>query len=160
MPPHTHTQKKYKEAVQSATKALDIAPNDVKALYRRGQAHVALKQWEEGFKDLRLAVSLDVTNKEVADFLKQSAAAYQKESDAKADAAKPTRQLGSLLDGATNFAQPGAAKAASEKLVALSSDKAFLAKLAEDGGIPQIINALPKVTTDVSAHLSWLPQGY
>jgi len=52
----------YKECVEGCSKALESDRGNLKALFRKAQAHAALKQVEEAFRDLRLLLDLDKTN--------------------------------------------------------------------------------------------------
>ncbi|XP_048589916.1 protein unc-45 homolog A isoform X3 [Nematostella vectensis] len=53
---------KYEAAIKDATKALDIVPNDPKALFRRSQAFEATGRLEEAFKDARTLSHLEPKN--------------------------------------------------------------------------------------------------
>lgn len=52
-------------ALESAKKALEIDPNNVKGLFRRAQAHAALKEYDEAKKDLLDALKIDPTNTDI-----------------------------------------------------------------------------------------------
>eukprot|EP00056_Hartaetosiga_gracilis_P005802 m.89143 g.89143 ORF g.89143 m.89143 type:complete len:1024 (+) comp12287_c0_seq2:79-3150(+) len=54
---------KHSEAVDSCTAALDLSPVDVKALYRRSQAHEKLGDVKNAFKDMANASRFDPNNK-------------------------------------------------------------------------------------------------
>merc|ERR1712137_344253 len=51
-------QEKHKKAVEFATKALEIEPNNVKALFRRGKSYVAINEVEAAQQDLDKAYEL------------------------------------------------------------------------------------------------------
>ncbi|EDO37148.1 predicted protein [Nematostella vectensis] len=55
-------EEKYEAAIKDATKALDIVPNDPKALFRRSQAFEATGRLEEAFKDARTLSHLEPKN--------------------------------------------------------------------------------------------------
>ncbi|KAL6068026.1 Peptidyl-prolyl cis-trans isomerase D [Balamuthia mandrillaris] len=57
--------KHYAAVVADCTNALAIDPQNVKGLYRRGQARCGLKEWTEAKKDLAEAAKLEPQNKAV-----------------------------------------------------------------------------------------------
>jgi len=63
-------RKDYAEATEHATKVLDIEPNNLKALLRRGQSRLYGGFLEESKADLKRAQGLDATNTAVAKLLK------------------------------------------------------------------------------------------
>ena len=52
--------------MKNCTEALDLTPSDTKALYRRAQAHEALEDMNNAFKDMATASRLDPSNKHMA----------------------------------------------------------------------------------------------
>ncbi|GFZ17319.1 tetratricopeptide repeat (TPR)-like superfamily protein [Actinidia rufa] len=50
---------KYEDTIKDCTKALELNPNYVKALLRRGEAHEKLEHFEEAVADLKKVVELD-----------------------------------------------------------------------------------------------------
>lgn len=62
-------QKEYDKAIQDCDKALDIIPNDPKALFRRCQAYQALERFEEAYRDARYVNSADPGNKAIQPIL-------------------------------------------------------------------------------------------
>jgi len=77
--------KKYEKARDNCTEALKIEGENVKALYRRGQAYYYLKDFEEAKKDLTLAAKLEPKDNEVKKTLKlvTDQVAAQKEKEKK-----------------------------------------------------------------------------
>ena len=71
---------KYSEAVELATKAIELDAGSVKGLFRRGSAQMALGNFSEAKTDLRQASTLDPKSKEVRDAFNECA---KKESEAK-----------------------------------------------------------------------------
>jgi len=61
---------KYERARDNCTEALKMDPENVKALFRRGQTYYYLKQFEEAKKDLTAALKLEPNNAEVKKTLK------------------------------------------------------------------------------------------
>jgi len=64
-----------KEAVACCTKALALDDKNVKALFRRGQAQLALGEFSDATADAKAALALDPANKQAAALLKKAAAA-------------------------------------------------------------------------------------
>eukprot|EP01117_Protostelium_nocturnum_P020324 TRINITY_DN908_c0_g2_i2.p1 TRINITY_DN908_c0_g2~~TRINITY_DN908_c0_g2_i2.p1 ORF type:complete len:221 (-),score=104.22 TRINITY_DN908_c0_g2_i2:9-671(-) len=64
--------KEFSEARLNCHKALDIDNNNVKALYRKGQAELGLGNIEEAKSDLTEAVKLAPKNKEIRDELEKA----------------------------------------------------------------------------------------
>lgn len=91
-------QKKHKMSRDAATKALEIDPNHVKALYRRGVAHRALGDLDSAKNDLKKAFKTDPTNisvkKELVGIRKQMEEAKAKE---KANLQRAFSKTGSSL---------------------------------------------------------------
>merc|ERR1711972_550611 len=75
--------KDYAEAKNACNAVLKEDTQNVKAIYRRAQAELGLKNFFECIKDCRKVVELDPPNKEARALLKQ-AQAGQKEEDKKA----------------------------------------------------------------------------
>ncbi|CAM6096235.1 unnamed protein product [Calypogeia fissa] len=57
--------KDYKEAVKLTTKVLEVEPQNVKALYRRGQAYIELYDLDVAEWDYKKALELDPQNREI-----------------------------------------------------------------------------------------------
>jgi len=55
----------FTQAAALAEKAMQRDPNSVKAYYRRGQANLALKNWEAAIMDFEVGLKLDATNFEL-----------------------------------------------------------------------------------------------
>ncbi|XP_058207042.1 uncharacterized protein LOC131320364 [Rhododendron vialii] len=56
---------KYEESIKDSTKALELNPNYVKALLRRGEAHEKLEHFEEAIADLKKVLELDQSDVQV-----------------------------------------------------------------------------------------------
>lgn len=72
----------YAEAVRHTTSALEIEPENVKALYRRGKAHSASWDVEEAKRDMRKAAELDTSLASTVEREMRSLAQRVKEKDA------------------------------------------------------------------------------
>lgn len=59
-------EEKYEEVVHHCTEGLAIDADNIKGLFRRGQAYVKLCQYEDAKKDLSKGMQLDPTNKAMA----------------------------------------------------------------------------------------------
>jgi len=78
-------QKKWKEAIEQSTKALEIDHNNVKGIFRKAKGEIGLDKWEEAMKDLNRCKELDPSNKEVLaeiSALKQKIAQHHKKESA------------------------------------------------------------------------------
>merc|ERR1719461_468948 len=69
--------KDWSTATEHATKALDVEPNNVKALMRRGQAQMQNGNLEEAKRDLKKAQSLDKDNSVIKKLLKVCTAKHK-----------------------------------------------------------------------------------
>lgn len=49
---------RYKECVQACDEAIAVDATNIKALYRRGQAQLALKNWSQAVADLQISLNL------------------------------------------------------------------------------------------------------
>ncbi len=58
--------KRYDSALESLNEALDIAPDNAKALYRRGQAFHGKREYEKSLTDLQEAQKLAPNDKAIA----------------------------------------------------------------------------------------------
>jgi len=70
-------KKDWSAATEHATKALDVEPNNVKALMRRGQAQMQNGNLEEAKRDLKRALSLDKSNTVIKKLLKVCTAKHK-----------------------------------------------------------------------------------
>ncbi|KAH3858145.1 hypothetical protein DPMN_100765 [Dreissena polymorpha] len=71
--------KDYEGTVEDCDKALDIAPGNIKALFRKGQAQVYLKAWEKAQDTLTKAANLDPEDKVIQKELVKVKAAMEQE---------------------------------------------------------------------------------
>ncbi|GJQ84534.1 hypothetical protein Trydic_g20030 [Trypoxylus dichotomus] len=53
----------YYDVIKLCTEVISFDPKNYKALYRRGQANMAIKDYKEGLRDFRLALKLQPNNK-------------------------------------------------------------------------------------------------
>ncbi|BDA45510.1 Peptidyl-prolyl cis-trans isomerase FKBP62 [Coccomyxa sp. Obi] len=74
----------WKDAIAAANKVLNSNPSDVKALYRRAQAHLGQQDFVEALVDIKAALQVEPANKDVrvllARYKKESAAANQRDA--------------------------------------------------------------------------------
>jgi tetratricopeptide (TPR) repeat protein len=61
----------FERAASDCSKALDLSPNDQKALFRRVQAYEAMERFEEAYKDARTIWNNDPTFKAIQPFLER-----------------------------------------------------------------------------------------
>jgi FK506-binding protein 4/5 len=61
--------KTFLDVVEQCTKALDLEPDNVKGLFRRGQAHVKLNDYNDAKLDLQKALQIEPENKAVSNQL-------------------------------------------------------------------------------------------
>lgn len=69
----------YQKAIEHCTSALEVDPQNVKGLFRRGQAYSKLHKYDEAKVDLNLALKVDAENKAVMSQLRTLDALIQKE---------------------------------------------------------------------------------
>ena len=74
-------QEKWEEAVTMCDKALELESNNVKGLYRRGQAYLHLDKFTESKVDLQEASKLEPSNKAVLNLLKSVENKLKQEKD-------------------------------------------------------------------------------
>jgi serine/threonine-protein phosphatase 5 len=55
----------FKSAIDDATRSIKLDPTFMKAYHTRGQAYFALKEYENAFKDFRIALDNEPNNKEI-----------------------------------------------------------------------------------------------
>jgi len=68
----------YYSVVRSAQRALQLRPSSVKALYRKGVAHIRLKEYSQGAQCLQKVLQLDPQNKAAAKELQTARMASKK----------------------------------------------------------------------------------
>lgn len=71
----------YSLALSDCTQVLAIAPNDVKALYRRAMAYQAAGNLTDAFTDIKLLLSVDPRNKEATELARNLTIAIKKRHD-------------------------------------------------------------------------------
>jgi len=74
--------KEYSECVVNCHKALDIDSSNIKALFRKGQAHSRMNEFEKAKSDFLEAIQISPENKEVKqelEILKKKMAAYKQQ---------------------------------------------------------------------------------
>jgi len=74
--------KEYSECIMNCHKALDIDSSNIKALFRKGQAHSRMNEFEKAKTDFLEAIKLSPENKEVKqelEILKKKMTAYKQQ---------------------------------------------------------------------------------
>ena len=122
--------------VEDCTKALDLVPNDPKALFRRCQAHEALEQVDSAYKDAREVHRVDPKNPAIEPVLvRLHKAVSQKLNDLSQTSTKVKNMFEIVFDIAKE--QEKREKAA-DNLVVLAREKSGAELLYKEGAIPQI----------------------
>eukprot|EP01134_Creolimax_fragrantissima_P000388 CFRG0388T1 len=65
-------QRKFKEAIEDCTKAIDLDAGFVKAYTRRAKCYLGSEQYDDAVKDLEKAASMDENNREIQQQLKNA----------------------------------------------------------------------------------------
>ena len=69
----------YNKVTEHCTSALELEPENVKGLFRRGQAYAKLHEYDKAKQDFTKAQGLDQENKAVTNQIRQVDAAMKKE---------------------------------------------------------------------------------
>lgn len=137
---------RFERALEDSSSALEIAPADVKALFRRSQANEGLGKVNEAFKDARKALHLDPKNKQVQTTLQRLSAKLQdiaREQDSMTK--KVEQMLGIVTDPASSLELK---KQAATNLVVVAREKAGKEIIAKNDGVRKCLAAMRKLKND------------
>lgn len=139
-------QGNFKEAAESAGKAIELDSSNVKALFRRGSAFVELGDFDAARKDLKKVLELEPSNAAAAAALRTIAqrSAAQRESDKKRYGGM-FEKLAKMEEHDKKKAAEAAAKAAAAAPAPAPSTDAAVAMDASEGSSPA-----PAVSTETA----------
>jgi len=133
------TKEEYEKIVKECTQELKNSSINPQIFIKRANAYEHLENYEEAFKDVRNALSLDHNNKQYIDKAHQ----ILKKSTDKVNSRTPTNIVRGLITDSCNETEDIKKRVeAAEKLAALTKDMAFAKITGQEGGVEFIINAL------------------
>lgn len=141
----------YEEAARDCTKALEVAPNDPKALFRRCQAYEALEKIDCAYADAKEVHNLDPKNKAIEPVLVRLHKAVQAKMN---ELAKTSNKVKNMIDMVFNLeTESDKREKAADNLIVLGRERDGADLLFKAGIIPRIVKLL-KVEKDQKIRLS------
>ncbi|KAJ8888016.1 hypothetical protein PR048_007501, partial [Dryococelus australis] len=126
----------YQAAVADCAAALDIAPSDPKALYRRCQALEALERFEEAYRDAKQLLVVDPGNKTVQPVLQRLFRTVEERRTINAQTNNKVAQMCRYAFGSEE--DPDKRKMAINNLVVLAREKAGAEIMQQEGVVKQV----------------------
>jgi len=137
---------KYNAVIDDATSALEISPNDPKALFRRSQALEALERFEEAYRDARAVLTHDPGNKTIQPILAKLHAVVQKRLEENALAENKSKKMLEIAFDITEDKEKR--ETAFNNLVVLAREHAGAEILYEKGVISSIVRLFKSEKSD------------
>lgn len=137
---------KYEEVITDATSALDISPNDPKALFRRCQALETLGRFEEAYRDARGVLTHDPTNKVIQPVLERLHGIVQRRNE---ENTLTENKANKMLEIAFDMSgDKEKRETAFNNLIVLSREHAGAEILWQKGVVSSIVKLLKHETSD------------
>ncbi|XP_055959152.1 protein unc-45 homolog B isoform X2 [Patella vulgata] len=128
-------------AVEDATKALEFAPNDPKALFRRCQAYEGLDKVDEAFRDAALLMKIDPSNKAITPIFKRlNPIVQQKVKEQNSMTNKVSQMFNLAFDNKCE--DPDKRKQAINNLIVLAREGASATMICKYNGLERIKTSL------------------
>ena len=128
-------------AIQDCDSTLRREPRYVKALFRRAQAHRALGELAEAFRDVQTVMQIEPANKEAHVLAKEIKLAIEAKAAA-ADLSAPRAAVQQLLEAADEAARTQAVG----KISRIAAERSNVAALLHAGAVPPLLGLLPEGT--------------
>ncbi|ORX57842.1 ARM repeat-containing protein [Piromyces finnis] len=133
------TKEEYEKIIKECTQALKSSSINPQTFIKRANAYEQLENYEEAFKDVRNALSLDHSNKQ---YIEKAHQILKKSTD-KVNSRTPTNIVRTLIADCCNESEDIKKRVESaERLAALTKDIAFAKITGQEGGVEFIVNAL------------------
>jgi len=133
------TKEEYEKIVKECTQALKNSSINPQTFIKRANAYEQLENYEEAFKDVRNALSLDHNNKQ---YIEKAHQILKKSTD-KVNSRTPTNIVRGLIADSCNENEDIKKRVeAAERLAGLTKDIAFAKITGQEGGVELIVNAL------------------
>ncbi|XP_033646594.1 protein unc-45 homolog B-like [Asterias rubens] len=130
----------YEKAAQDASAALDVTPNDTKALFRKCQALEQLGKMEEAFKDAHRLNQLDPGNGAVQGMLRRlNAVVSEKAKNLSTTDSKVSQMFTALLDETSDIERR---QQAANNLIVLAREPAGAERIFAEGAVSKIQHIL------------------
>jgi len=137
----THLKlEQYEDAVRDCTSALEICPNDPKALFRRAQGYEAMDKIDSAYSDAKEVHNLDPKNKAIEPILVRLHKAVQAKMTELAKTANKVKNMFDIvftLEGDTDKREKAA-----DNLIVLAREREGAELLFKSGVVPQIVRLL------------------
>lgn len=140
------------KAVQHCDIALAIFPGDVKALFRRSQAHEALDNVEDAFKDVTSVLRFDPKNAAALESSQRLLALVSAKINTRRSTAGVALEM--IKNALTNTRLEARIEAA-ENLVVLARDRPGAEKIIAADGITQLLPLIDDKEEKISAAILW-----
>ncbi|XP_064596944.1 protein unc-45 homolog B-like [Liolophura sinensis] len=139
---------RYSEAVDDASKALEISPDDPKALFRRSQAYEKLGKVEEAYKDAVHLVKVEPKNTAVKPIINRLGPIIQEKiKEQNSTASKVTQMFNLAFDSSIQDREKRLQ--AANNLVVLAKDEAGANKIMQENGVEKLIQMAVEKDTEL-----------
>ncbi|KAK7872199.1 hypothetical protein R5R35_001759 [Gryllus longicercus] len=130
----------YQKAYDDCSAALEISPNDPKALFRRCQALDNLERYEEAYRDARQVLSVDPANKAIQPVLQRLHQIVQQRLTENAQTSNKVKQMCEIVFDME--AENEKRETAIKNLVVLSRERAGAEMMFNEGVVPRVVRLL------------------
>lgn len=140
--------KEYKKALNDANISVELAPTDVKALFRRCQAYENLEKYDEAFKDARLIHHFEPHNNAIQPVLRRLGMKIQEiAKEQSSTVSKVKNMFNILLD--ENTSSENRVQAANNMIV-LARERAGAELIIKENGIEKLLKVMKMNDPEIS----------
>jgi len=141
----------YEDALSDCKTALQLAPSDVKALYRLAQALEGKKEYSEAMRTLKYLLTIEPKNKEAIDFA-QKITTFIKQQVEKSQSTDYL--VGEMFETLENTSTPADKKIqAAKNFAILSRENAGAERIIKSDGIQKMVSFLDLDNIEVITHI-------
>ncbi|KAF2355056.1 UNC-45/Cro1/She4 central domain [Trinorchestia longiramus] len=132
----------FDDVIKDCDAALELAPKDPKALFRRGQAHDALANHEKAYSDMRAVIEVDPKNKEVLSSLERLHRIVQDKIEENTKLGGKVKQMFEIVFDASAGATAEKRVTAANNLITIAREKSGSELLLEQGLLRRVVTLL------------------
>ena len=142
---------RYEDAISDCKVAIQLAPSDVKALYRLAQALDSKKQYSEAMKHLKQLLSIEPKNKEAIEFAQRMVARVNQHTE---KSQSTDYLVNEMFQALQNKETPKDKKVlAAKNFAILSRENAGAERIIKSDGIEQLLTFLHSDNIEIVTHI-------
>ncbi|XP_067141950.1 LOW QUALITY PROTEIN: protein unc-45 homolog B-like [Centruroides vittatus] len=140
--------KEYEKALKDANVSVELAPTDVKALFRRCQAHENLEKYDEAFKDARMIHHLEPHNNAIQPVLRRLGMKIQEIAKEQSRTVNKVKNMFNILLD-ENMSSENRAQA-TNNLIVLARERAGAELIVKEDGIQKLLKVMKQKNPEIN----------